>query len=88
MALGYTYADNLAQNANQGGLTFDSTGLLTSDSYSVTLTFEFLDRTDLKMLSGRSGLSMSPGSKVTFNGVQIGPGATLLTRIPLLPSNS
>lgn len=33
-------------NANQGGLTFDSTGLLTSDSYSVTLTFEFLDRTN------------------------------------------
>ena len=33
---------------------------------------DFLDRTDLKMLSGRSGLSMSPGSKVTFNGVQIG----------------
>ena len=33
---------------------------------------DFLDRTDLKMLSGRSGLSMSPGAKVTFNGVQVG----------------
>ena len=32
-------------NASQGGLTFNSTGLLTSDSYSVALTFEFLDRT-------------------------------------------
>nr|WP_295658582.1 PEPxxWA-CTERM sorting domain-containing protein [Polymorphobacter sp.] len=31
-------------NANQGGLAFNSTGLLTSDSYSVALTFEFFDR--------------------------------------------
>ncbi|MGI4878969.1 MAG: PEPxxWA-CTERM sorting domain-containing protein [Janthinobacterium lividum] len=30
--------------ANQGGLAFNSTGLLTSDSYSVALTFEFFDR--------------------------------------------
>lgn len=28
--------------SDQGGLTFDGTGLLTSDSYSVALTFEFL----------------------------------------------
>jgi len=31
-------------NANQGDLAFSSTGLLTSDSYSVALTFEFFDR--------------------------------------------
>jgi hypothetical protein len=33
-------------NADQGGLTFNSTGLLTSNSYSVALTFEFLDGTN------------------------------------------
>eukprot|EP01041_Mallomonas_annulata_P030482 gene30482-52619_t len=35
-----------SSNANQGGFTFNSTGLLTSDSYSIALTFEFLERTN------------------------------------------
>jgi phospholipid/cholesterol/gamma-HCH transport system substrate-binding protein len=33
---------------------------------------DFLPRTQLTMLADRSGLSMSPGAKVTYNGVQIG----------------
>src|SRR5690349_17106916 len=32
----------------------------------------FTDETRLTMLSPRSGLSMDPGSKVTYNGVEIG----------------
>jgi phospholipid/cholesterol/gamma-HCH transport system substrate-binding protein len=32
----------------------------------------FLDREDLTMMSARSGLSMDPGAKVTYNGVEIG----------------
>ncbi|NVN51480.1 MCE family protein [Mycolicibacterium hippocampi] len=33
---------------------------------------DFLPRTQLTMISARSGLSMDPGSKVTYNGVEIG----------------
>jgi phospholipid/cholesterol/gamma-HCH transport system substrate-binding protein len=33
---------------------------------------KFLDRTDLTMISARAGLSMDPGAKVTYNGVEIG----------------
>ncbi|MBB2988893.1 phospholipid/cholesterol/gamma-HCH transport system substrate-binding protein [Mycolicibacterium iranicum] len=33
---------------------------------------DFLKRTDLTMISARSGLSMDPGAKVTYNGVEIG----------------
>ena len=40
------FIDGDSSNAGQGGLTFDSTGLLTSDSYSIALTFQFLDGTD------------------------------------------
>jgi phospholipid/cholesterol/gamma-HCH transport system substrate-binding protein len=32
----------------------------------------FLDRERLTMISGRAGLSMDPGAKVTYNGVEIG----------------
>jgi phospholipid/cholesterol/gamma-HCH transport system substrate-binding protein len=32
----------------------------------------FLDRKDLTMISARAGLSMDPGAKVTYNGVEIG----------------
>lgn len=32
----------------------------------------FLDREKLTMVSGRAGLSMDPGAKVTYNGVEIG----------------
>ena len=33
---------------------------------------DFLKRTQLTMMSARSGLSMDPGAKVTYNGVEIG----------------
>ncbi len=33
---------------------------------------DFLPRTQLTMMADRSGLSMNPGGKVTFNGVEIG----------------
>ncbi|MDA2892365.1 MCE family protein [Mycolicibacterium sp. BiH015] len=33
---------------------------------------DFLPRTQLTMVSARSGLSMDPGAKVTYNGVEIG----------------
>jgi len=33
---------------------------------------DFLDREKLTMISSRSGLSMDPGAKVTYNGVEIG----------------
>jgi phospholipid/cholesterol/gamma-HCH transport system substrate-binding protein len=33
---------------------------------------DFLQRTHLTMMSGRAGLSMDPGAKVTYNGVEIG----------------
>ena len=33
---------------------------------------DFLPRTELTMISARSGLSMDPGAKVTYNGVEIG----------------
>jgi phospholipid/cholesterol/gamma-HCH transport system substrate-binding protein len=33
---------------------------------------DFVDKTKLTMLSNRAGLVMDPGSKVTYNGVQIG----------------
>jgi phospholipid/cholesterol/gamma-HCH transport system substrate-binding protein len=33
---------------------------------------DFLDREKLTMVSSRAGLSMDPGAKVTFNGVEIG----------------
>jgi phospholipid/cholesterol/gamma-HCH transport system substrate-binding protein len=33
---------------------------------------DFLDRTQLTMMSSRAGLSFDPGSKVTYNGVEIG----------------
>jgi hypothetical protein len=32
----------------------------------------FMDRVKLTMISGRAGLSMDPGAKVTYNGVEIG----------------
>src|SRR5689334_1251788 len=32
----------------------------------------FLDRENLTMMAARSGLSMDPGAKVTYNGVEIG----------------
>ncbi|VEG51024.1 virulence factor Mce family protein [Mycolicibacterium aurum] len=33
---------------------------------------DFLNRTELTMMSGRSGLSLDKGAKVTYNGVEIG----------------
>src|SRR3954468_9582264 len=33
---------------------------------------DFLPREQVTMMSGRAGLSMDPGSKVTYNGVEIG----------------
>src|SRR5260370_8614458 len=33
---------------------------------------DFLDRDKLTMMSARAGLSMDPGAKVTYNGVEIG----------------
>lgn len=33
---------------------------------------DFLPRTQLTMMAARSGLSMDPGAKVTYNGVEIG----------------
>ena len=33
---------------------------------------DFMSRTELTMMSGRSGLSMDKGAKVTYNGVEIG----------------
>jgi phospholipid/cholesterol/gamma-HCH transport system substrate-binding protein len=38
---------------------------------------DFTDKTQLTMLSDRAGLVMDPGSKVTFNGVQIGRVANI-----------
>jgi len=38
---------------------------------------DFLNREQLTMMSARSGLSMDPGAKVTFNGVEIGRVATV-----------
>src|SRR6201987_6363339 len=37
----------------------------------------FTPKTQLTMLSSRAGLVMDPGSKVTYNGVQIGRVATI-----------
>ncbi len=33
---------------------------------------DFLDREKLTMMSARAGLSMDPGAKITYNGVEIG----------------
>ncbi|WP_099037746.1 MCE family protein [Mycobacterium neglectum] len=38
---------------------------------------DFLKREQLTMMSARAGLSMDPGAKVTFNGVEIGRVATV-----------
>ena len=38
---------------------------------------DFTPKTQLTMLSSRAGLVMDPGSKVTYNGVQIGRVATI-----------
>src|SRR6478609_10224113 len=38
---------------------------------------DFLKREQLTMMSARAGLSMDPGAKVTYNGVEIGRGATV-----------
>src|SRR5271155_607412 len=38
---------------------------------------DFTPKTKLTMLASRAGLVMDPGSKVTYNGVEIGRGATL-----------
>src|ERR1700748_1948282 len=38
---------------------------------------DFTDKTKLTMLASRAGLVMDPGSKVTYNGVQIGRVAAL-----------
>src|SRR5215207_2866720 len=38
---------------------------------------DFLDREQLTMISARSGLSMDPGAKVTYNGVEIGRVANI-----------
>jgi phospholipid/cholesterol/gamma-HCH transport system substrate-binding protein len=40
---------------------------------------DFTPKTTLTMLASRSGLSMDPGSKVTFNGVEIGRVAKVTT---------
>ena len=43
---------------------------------------DFLPREQLTMMSDRSGLSMDPGAKVTFNGVEIGKvGAVSATSV-------
>ena len=39
---------------------------------SCSTSGDFTDKTKLTMLSDRAGLVMDPGSKVTYNGVQIG----------------
>ncbi|WP_226896013.1 PEPxxWA-CTERM sorting domain-containing protein [Polymorphobacter sp. PAMC 29334] len=58
-------------NANQGGLAFNSTGLLTSDSYSVALTFEFFDRAnawrrilDVTNRTSDAGFYVDPGNQL------------------------
>src|SRR3981189_2984305 len=38
---------------------------------------DFLDRDKLTMISARAGLSMDPGAKVTYNGVEIGRVGTV-----------
>ena len=38
---------------------------------------DFTPKTQLTMLSSRAGLVMDPGSKITYNGVQIGRVATI-----------
>src|SRR3954451_7323262 len=38
---------------------------------------DFLDREKLTMISSRAGLSMDPGAKVTYNGVEIGQVGTV-----------
>src|SRR6476619_27936 len=38
---------------------------------------DFLPREQVTMMSDRAGLSMDPGSKVTYNGVEIGRVATI-----------
>ena len=38
---------------------------------------DFLERDQLTMMSARAGLSMDPGAKVTYNGVEIGRVATV-----------
>ena len=38
---------------------------------------DFTPKTQLTMLSSRAGLVMDPGSKVTYNGVQIGRVASV-----------
>jgi phospholipid/cholesterol/gamma-HCH transport system substrate-binding protein len=38
---------------------------------------DFLSKTQLQMLSSRAGLVMDPGSKVTYNGVEIGKVASI-----------
>jgi len=58
-------------NANQGGLTFNSTGLLTSDSYSVALTFEFLD------LTGQWRRILDVQERTSDNGFYVNPGNNL-----------
>src|SRR5262245_43371023 len=40
---------------------------------------DFLNTKPLTMLSGRAGLSMEPGAKVTYNGVEIGRVADIQT---------
>lgn len=55
----------------QGGLTFDSTGLLTPDKYSVALKFEFLDRPgawrriiDVEGRQSDNGFYVDPGNNL------------------------
>src|SRR6476620_625069 len=38
---------------------------------------DFLNREQLTMMSARAGLSMDPGAKVTYNGVEIGRVASV-----------
>src|ERR1700733_11089943 len=38
---------------------------------------DFTPKTKLTMLASQAGLVMDPGSKVTYNGVEIGRGATI-----------
>ncbi|MBU9765135.1 MCE-family protein MCE1A, partial [Mycobacterium sp. TNTM28] len=54
-----------------------SVGMIVVLASVLTLTWmqfrgTFEEKTQLTVLSGRAGLSMDPGSKVTFNGVPIG----------------
>ncbi|MBU9762334.1 MCE-family protein MCE1A, partial [Mycobacterium sp. TNTM28] len=54
------------------GLVFALVSLLVLTLTWMQFRGTFEEKTQLTVLSGRAGLSMDPGSKVTFNGVPIG----------------